>query len=78
MAGGRRHPILRALLILALGVFGLLVIVAGIAVLGSDQGPMFGNAVGVVELRGVIQDAKTLVALMYARTFRPGGGGGKP
>ena len=28
--------------------------------------------------RGVIQDAKTLVALMYARTFRLGGGGGRP
>jgi protease-4 len=61
VAGGRRHPILRALLILALGVFGLLVIVAGIAVLGGDNGPMFGNAVGVVELRGVIQDASDTI-----------------
>jgi protease-4 len=69
VAGGRRHPIVRALLILVAGVIGLLVIVAGITFFGGDHGPPFGNAVGVVELRGVIQDATdTIETLERFRT----------
>jgi protease-4 len=68
VAGGR-HPILRAFLILALGVFGLLVIVTGVALFGGDDWLRFGNTVGVVDIRGVIQDATdTIETLERFRT----------
>ncbi len=69
MAGGagpepmaRRHPILRAFLILALGV-ALVVVIALVAVVGGGLGerPLFGNSVAVVEIRGVINDASDTV-----------------
>ncbi|HYR97028.1 MAG TPA: signal peptide peptidase SppA [Candidatus Binatus sp.] len=53
---GRRHPILRALLIIALGVFGLFVILAGVTLFAGEDWLTFGNTVGVVDIRGVIQD----------------------
>ena len=80
MAGGagagpegmaRRHPILRAFTILAVVTLAALALVAGVAVFGGGLGerPLFGNVVGVVELRGVIQDAADLVeALERFRT----------
>ncbi|HLQ04013.1 MAG TPA: hypothetical protein VK197_00035, partial [Verrucomicrobiae bacterium] len=79
MAGGaagpegmaRRHPILRAFTILAIATMGMLAVAAGVAVFAGGLGerPFFGNVVGVVELRGVIQDATDLVdALERFRT----------
>ena len=80
MAGGagagpegmaRRHPILRAFTILAVVTLAALALVAGVAVFGGGLGerPLFGNVVGVVELRGVIEDATDLVeALERFRT----------
>jgi protease-4 len=54
----RRHPVLRTFLILAFGAVGLIALVAGLAVFTRlGERPLFGNAVGVVEIRGVIQDA---------------------
>ncbi len=67
----RRHPILRAFLVLIVAVIGLLGVLAAIAVLGGGLGerPLYGNAVGVVELRGVIQDGADMVeALERFRT----------
>src|SRR5207245_5612592 len=67
----RRHPILRAFTILAVVTLAALALVAGVAVFGGGLGerPLFGNVVGVVELRGVIQDATDLVdALERFRT----------
>src|SRR5881628_2047137 len=67
----RRHPILRAFTVLAVATIGVLVLAAGIAVYGGGLGerPLFGNVVGMVELRGVIQDATDLVeALERFRT----------
>ncbi len=57
----RRHPILRRLAIFVALCLGLLVLVIGVAALSGDGGIAerlsFGPSVGVVELRGVIQDA---------------------
>src|SRR5881398_894817 len=67
----RRHPILRAFTILAIATMGMLAVAAGVAVFAGGLGerPFFGNVVGVVELRGVIQDATDLVdALERFRT----------
>src|SRR5947208_4956520 len=67
----RRHPILRAFTILAIAAMGMLAVAAGVAVFAGGLGerPFFGNVVGVVELRGVIQDATDLVdALERFRT----------
>src|SRR5213083_1551551 len=67
----RRHPILRAFTILAVVTLAALALVAGVAVFGGGLGerPLYGNVVGVVELRGVIQDASDLVeALERFRT----------
>ena len=51
----RRHPILRRLALLALlGVVALVVV----ALVRGEVGFVFGNTVAVVELRGVIQDAR--------------------
>src|SRR3989442_3101976 len=59
----RRHPILRAFTILAVVTLAALAVLAGVAVFGGGLGerPLYGNVVGVVELRGVIQDASDLV-----------------
>src|SRR5437899_2386932 len=59
----RRHPILRAFTILAIATMGMLAVAAGLAVFAGGLGerPCFGNGVGVVELRGVIQAATDLV-----------------
>src|SRR5438552_7440639 len=58
----RRHPILRTFLILALGVFGLMALGAGVVVFGGfGERPFLGKTVGVVELRGVIEDASDTV-----------------
>jgi protease IV len=58
----RRHPILRVFLILAVSAVGLLVLVAGLAVFGGlDERALFGNAVGVVDVRGVIDDATDVI-----------------
>jgi len=58
----RRHPILRVFLILAVSAVGLLVLVAGLAVFGGlDEHTLFGNAVGVVDVRGVIEDATDVI-----------------
>jgi protease-4 len=58
----RRHPILRVFLILAVSAVGLLVLVAGLAVFGGlDERALFGNAVGVVDVRGVIEDATDVI-----------------
>src|SRR5438132_2216771 len=64
MAGGgtepmaRRHPILRTFLILALGVFGLMALGAVVVVFGGfGERPFLGKTVGVVDVRGVIEDA---------------------
>jgi protease IV len=59
----RRHPVLRTLTILALGVVVLIVLAGGLAVFGGGLGdrPLFGHTVGVVELRGVIQDATDMI-----------------
>src|SRR5438477_3502656 len=67
----RRHPILRAFTILAIATMGMLAVAAGVAVFAGGLGerPLFGNVVGVVELRGVIEDATDLVeALERFRT----------
>src|SRR5207244_13442250 len=67
----RRHPILRAFTILAVVTLAALALVAGVAVFGGGLGerPLYGNVVGVVELRGVIQDASDRVeALERFRT----------
>jgi protease IV len=68
MAGGgtepmaRRHPILRTFLILALGTFGLIALVAVVMVVGGfGERPFLGKTVGVVELRGVIEEAADTV-----------------
>ena len=72
MAGGagaepeamaRRHPVLRVFTLLAVGALVAGALVAGLAVFGGGLGerPLYGNVVGVVELRGVIQDASELV-----------------
>jgi protease-4 len=42
---------------LALAVVGLLVVVAGVTLFGGEDWLTFGKTVGVVEIRGVIQDA---------------------
>ena len=66
---GRRHPILRALFFLALGVFGLLVLVAGVTLFAGDDWLTFGKTVGVVDIRGVIQDGTdTIETLERFRT----------
>lgn len=58
----RRHPILRVFLILAISAVGLLVLIAGLAVFGGlDEHALFGNAVGVVDVRGVIEDATDVI-----------------
>src|SRR2546422_366239 len=64
MAGGgtepmaRRHPILRTFLILALGVFGLMALGAVVVVFGGfGERPFLGKTVGVVDVRGGIEDA---------------------
>ena len=58
----RRHPILRVFLILAVSAVGLLVLIAGLAVFGGlDEHALFGNAVGVVDVRGVIEDATDVI-----------------
>src|SRR2546426_1142574 len=67
----RRHPILRAFTILAIVTMAGLALVAGLTVFGGGlaERPLFGNVVGVVELRGVIEDATDLVeALERFRT----------
>jgi protease-4 len=67
----RRHPILRAFMILIVLTVGVLAVLAGVAVFGGGLGerPLYGNTVGVVELRGVIQDAGDMVeALERFRT----------
>ncbi len=60
---GRRHPILRAFTILTVVVLGVIALGAGAALLGGGLGerPLFGNTIGVVEVRGVIQDATDVV-----------------
>ena len=80
MAGGagaapeamaRRHPILRTLTILAVGAVVVVALAGGLALFGGGLGdrPLYGNVVGMVELRGVIQDANDLVeALERFRT----------
>ena len=66
---GRRHPILRTLLVLALGVFGLLVVLAGVTLFAGDDWLTFGKTVAVVDIRGVIQDGTdTIEALERFRT----------
>src|SRR5438876_11138454 len=59
----RRHPILRVFTLLAVGALVAGALVAGLALFGGGLGerPLYGNVVGVVELRGVIQDASDLV-----------------
>src|SRR5262249_42779664 len=58
----RRHPVLRAFLLFALGTAGLLALIAGVAILsGGLGGPFLGRTVGVVELHGVIEDATDVV-----------------
>jgi protease-4 len=59
----RRHPILRAFMILTVIVMGVIAVVAGVTLLGGGlaERPLFGNTIGVVELRGVIQDATEVV-----------------
>ena len=58
----RRHPILRVFLILAVSAVGLFALVAGLAVFGAlDERALFGNAVGVVDVRGVIEDATDVI-----------------
>src|SRR5216117_3129522 len=67
----RRHPILRVFTLLAVGALVAGALVAGLALFGGGLGerPLYGNVVGVVELRGVIQDASDLVeALERFRT----------
>src|SRR5437016_2134905 len=71
MAGGgtepmaRRHPILRTFLILALGVFGLMALGAVVVVFGGfGERPFLGKTVGVVDVRGVIEDAGDTVAAL--------------
>ena len=58
----RRHPVLRAFLLFALGTAALLALIAGVAILsGGLGGPFLGRTVGVVELHGVIEDATDVV-----------------
>ena len=58
----RRHPILRTLLILAFGVFGLFALgVVVVAFGGFADRPFLGKTVGVVEVRGVIEEAADTV-----------------
>lgn len=59
----RRHPILLGLAVLAAVVVGLVGLGAVVALLGDDLGGRFsfGRSVGVVELRGVIQDASDTI-----------------
>jgi protease-4 len=63
----RRHPILRAVLrgflLLLVAACGLVAVVAGLMMFGGlgERPPLFGNSVGVVEIRGVIQDATDVV-----------------
>ena len=58
----RRHPILRVFLILAVSAVGLLVLVAGLAVFGGlDEHTLLGNAVGVVDVHGVIEDGTDVI-----------------
>src|SRR6059036_750111 len=59
----RRHPILRAFTILAIATMGMLALVAGLAVFGGGLGerPLFGSVVGVIDIRGVINDATDTV-----------------
>jgi len=59
MAG--RHRVRRAFLILALGIVGVVATAAAVGVLGFGQRPLFGNAIGLVEVRGVIQDASDAI-----------------
>src|SRR4029077_14576754 len=56
----RRHPILRAMFLLALSAAGLLGVIAVIAFVTGDR-PPFGNSVAVLEVRGVIQDASDTI-----------------
>jgi len=58
----RRHPILRAFLILAFGAVGLIVLAGGLAAFGVlGDTPLFGKSVAVLDIRGVIQDASETV-----------------
>jgi protease-4 len=61
----RRHPILRGFTILAAVCLALVVVGAAVAVLGGSGGLAerfaFGPSVGVVELRGVIQDGSDVI-----------------
>jgi protease-4 len=67
MAGRRR--VRRVLLILAVGTVGVLAVVAVAVVGGFADRPLFGHSIGLVELRGVIQDATdTIEALERFRT----------
>ena len=69
----RRHPVLRAFLVLALGTLGLLAVVAVVAVAtGGFEAPLFGNSVGVVDVRGVIQDASDVVEQLEALRLHDG------
>jgi protease IV len=58
----RRHPILRVFLILAASAVGFFVLIAGLAFFGGlGDRSLFGNAVGVVDVRGVIEDATDVI-----------------
>lgn len=57
----RRHPVLRGFAILALVVLGLVALGVGAGVVGGGAGFTFGTTVGVVEVRGVISDARDTV-----------------
>src|ERR1043166_2590934 len=70
---GRGHPILRTFLILALGAFGLIALGAVVLVVGGfGERPFLGKTVGVVELRGVIEEAADTGEAL--ERFRKGGG----
>jgi protease-4 len=59
----RRHPIRRLFVVLAVVGVAAIVVSLGLGSLGGEGGfaARFGSSVGVVELRGVIQDAADVV-----------------
>ena len=57
-----RHRVRRAFLILALGTVGVLAVAAAVGLFrGFGERPLFGNSIGLVEIRGVIQEASDTV-----------------
>jgi protease-4 len=53
----RRHPILRAFVILAFGTVALIALVGIVVLSGVGDHVLFGNSVAVIDIRGVISDA---------------------